>query len=101
MADTTGRVMGNEFSNMGEQVKDTAQRVADSVNEHVDRGVDAARDLGNRASDTFEQATQYFRTHDIREMSDDLVECVKAHPLQALAGAVVIGFVAGRLLSRE
>jgi len=101
MANTTDRVMGNDFSNVGDQVKDTAHRVADTVNEQVDRGVNAARELGDQASQKFELASQYFRNADVRQMSDDLVTYVKGHPLQALAGAVVIGFVAGRLLSRD
>ncbi len=101
MQNTTGASMGNEMSGFGKDLKDAAEDVSATVTNQFERGVDAARDLGNRASNTIGKATDYFRETDIRAMSDDVAAYVKEHPLHALAGAAVLGFLAGRLLSRE
>ena len=37
----------------------------------------------------------------LRDVVTDLKSYVKAHPTQALVGAAVVGFMAGRLLQRD
>jgi ElaB/YqjD/DUF883 family membrane-anchored ribosome-binding protein len=41
------------------------------------------------------------RDNTMRDAMADLKSYVKAHPTQALVGAVVVGFMAGRLLQRD
>ena len=43
----------------------------------------------------------YVRDNTMRDAMADLKSYVKAHPTQALVGAVVVGFMAGRLLQRD
>jgi ElaB/YqjD/DUF883 family membrane-anchored ribosome-binding protein len=45
-----------------------------------------------------ESAAGYLKEHSTTEMWEDLEHYAKEHPGQALAGAVVTGFLLGRIL---
>lgn len=47
-----------------------------------------------------DDAAAYFRDKQARDVWSDVEEQVKAYPVAALIGAVVVGFAAGRLLRR-
>jgi hypothetical protein len=53
---------------------------------------------GAKAADALDNASGYLRTHETSEILNDVESYAKAHPAQALAGAVVAGFVLGRIL---
>lgn len=52
------------------------------------------------ARDKFDNAVEYFREHDMRAISNDFKGYLQSHPTQALIGAVVLGFLAGRAIRR-
>lgn len=58
-----------------------------------ERGVQTAREKLNSAVD-------YFREHDVRAITNDFKGYLQSHPTQALIGAVVLGFLAGRAIRR-
>lgn len=58
-----------------------------------DRRTPTARDRVNTTVD-------YFRQHDLRAIGKDCQRYLQSHPTQALIGAVVLGFLAGRVLRR-
>lgn len=47
-----------------------------------------------------DDAASYFRDKQARDIWSDVEEQMKAYPVAALIGAVVVGFAAGRLLRR-
>jgi hypothetical protein len=61
-----------------------------------ERGKEAAYTARERLND----AVDYFRNHDVRAISNDFKGYLQAHPTQALIGAVVLGFLAGRVIRR-
>ena len=65
-----------------------------SAGQRVENAVTYARERRETASD-------YFRDRDARAIRDDVVEYAKTHPSHALIGAVVLGFVVGRLIRRS
>ena len=54
--------------------------------------------MGVKAADTMESAAGYLRDHNTEDILNDVEHYVKEHPTQALVGAVVAGFVIGRVL---
>ena len=58
-----------------------------------ERGVQTAREKVNSAVD-------YFRENDARAITNDVKGYLQSHPTQALIGAVVLGFLAGRVIRR-
>jgi ElaB/YqjD/DUF883 family membrane-anchored ribosome-binding protein len=70
---------------------------------------DNSADLGNRdasrfgqsAADGLEHTARYIRDHDFGYMASDLTAFVKQNPLPSLVAAAAVGFVVGRILSRD
>jgi hypothetical protein len=58
-------------------------------------GPDVSR-FARRAADKIGGAAQYLRDHEVKDMMSEVQSFVKEHPAQALLGAAVIGFLAGR-----
>jgi len=52
--------------------------------------------FARRAADKIGGAAQYVREHDVKDVMSEVESFVKDHPTQALIGAVVVGFLAGR-----
>lgn len=51
-----------------------------------------------KAADTMERSATYLEEHEPREIWEDFEQYVKDHPMQAAAGALFAGFLAGRML---
>jgi hypothetical protein len=64
-----------------------------------------AADTMDRAAsglrDQFSGVMDYFRENGVQDMLDDMTSYVKTHPTQALVGAAVLGFFAGRMARRS
>ena len=58
-------------------------------------GPDVSR-FARRAADKIGGAAQYLRDHEVKDMMSEVQSFVKEHPAQALIGAAVVGFLAGR-----
>ena len=58
-------------------------------------GADVSR-FARRAADRIDGAAQYLRDHEVKDMMSGVESFIKEHPAQALLGAVVVGFLAGR-----
>jgi ElaB/YqjD/DUF883 family membrane-anchored ribosome-binding protein len=52
--------------------------------------------FAHQAADTMSGTAQYLRDHDVKDMASDLQKFVENHPLPAIIGAAVVGFLAGR-----
>src|SRR5262245_31823253 len=95
-----------------------AQDVADQTRRNAAKGLDAAaamlrdktsdldesRDashFGRTAADGLENTARYIRDHDFGYMASDLTAFVKQNPLPSLVAAAAVGFVVGRILSRD
>lgn len=57
--------------------------------------------FAHQTADTLSATADYVRDNTMRDVVTDLTSYVKAHPTQALVGAAVVGFMAGRLLQRD
>jgi ElaB/YqjD/DUF883 family membrane-anchored ribosome-binding protein len=101
-------------------MRERASGAADKAREQADAGLDKAADKMSSASDRIREKSQqqggmqaqagtkiaegldktsdYLQSHDTNEILDDVEHYVREHPLQAVAGAVVGGFVIARIL---
>ena len=114
---------GNEESfgqRAGELANDGRVAVQEKVTSGVDTGMDKAvqglesaaekmrsrseDDTGVRstvqekAADAMERTAGYLKEHDSQELMRELEEFVKAHPIQAAAGALVAGYVLAKVV---
>jgi ElaB/YqjD/DUF883 family membrane-anchored ribosome-binding protein len=111
---------GGTMQDATSTAKDKAAEYGARVQEQADAGIDAAAEgVGKAASKVREQAARqdgmagqagvkvadgmektagYLREHDTDQILDDVEQYVREHPMQAVAGAVVGGFLIGRIL---
>lgn len=83
----------DDLSELSESAAQEARRFGNQMSEGIDRAADAVEEQTNRA-------LAYLRDFDARKMMNDLTGYARSHPAQALVGAVILGFVTGRLIRR-
>jgi ElaB/YqjD/DUF883 family membrane-anchored ribosome-binding protein len=74
------------------------ESAADKIREQAGKSDGMTAQTGTKVADGMEKTAGYLREHDTTEMLDDVEKYVKDHPMQAVAGAVIGGFVIGRIL---
>ena len=73
----------------------------DSAASGLNAGADRVTDLAHSTADSLGASAKYVRKHDSRDMVHDVESLIKAHPGKALLTAAVLGFLAGRAISRD
>jgi ElaB/YqjD/DUF883 family membrane-anchored ribosome-binding protein len=95
--------MADEGKKRAEAGKDQAasslERAAQVTHERVAGSEGMPAQAGTKVADVMEDTAKYLRTHDTNEIWRDVESYARSHPVQALAGAVVGGFVLGKLIS--
>jgi ElaB/YqjD/DUF883 family membrane-anchored ribosome-binding protein len=74
------------------------ERAADKIRERSESMDGAPAQAGAKVAEGMETAATYLKDHSTTEMWTDLEQYAKQHPGQALAGAIVTGFLLGRIL---
>jgi ElaB/YqjD/DUF883 family membrane-anchored ribosome-binding protein len=77
------------------------ESAATALHANADRLPATVGKFAHQTADTLSATADYVRDNTMRDAVTDLKEYVKAHPTQALVGAAVVGFMAGRLLQRD
>jgi ElaB/YqjD/DUF883 family membrane-anchored ribosome-binding protein len=91
----TAKETADKAMNVG---ADRMEGTADTIREKVDGQGGIREKAGMAVADKMEDSAKYLRDHDAEEVMADVERYVKEHPLQAVVGAVAIGFLAGRIL---
>lgn len=74
------------------------QSAASKIRERAQSAEGMPAEAGTKVADTMERTAGYLREHDTNEILDDMETYVREHPMQAVAGAVLGGFIIGRIL---
>jgi ElaB/YqjD/DUF883 family membrane-anchored ribosome-binding protein len=94
--------VGQQAQEKLDQGKDSAasgmESAADKIRERTQYSDGVQAKAGTKVAEGMEKTAGYLKEHDTNEMVDDLEKYVREHPVQALAGAVVGGFLVGRIL---
>ena len=94
VADKAVKQADEATTRAGESMEDVASKLRDQA--RGQGGV--AAEVGTKVADTMETTASYLKEHDPPEMLDALERYVREHPLQALAGAIVVGFLIARIV---
>ncbi len=70
----------------------------DSAASRVHAGAEHVSDAARATTDRMEASATWIRETSGRDLLDDLEGMVRAHPVRTVVGAVVVGFLAGRML---
>jgi ElaB/YqjD/DUF883 family membrane-anchored ribosome-binding protein len=109
---------GREREGMSSKIKDKASQFGSTVSQTMDRqreyaakgldraasslheGVGSAAKAGHGLADGMSTTASYIRDHSFTDMSNDVMEVCRRHPLQAILSAAALGFLVGRALRR-
>jgi ElaB/YqjD/DUF883 family membrane-anchored ribosome-binding protein len=84
---------------MKDQAADGLERAAQVAHRRASESTGMPAEAGTKVANLVEDTAGYFRTHDTHNIGADVASYVRRHPIQALAGAVVGGFLLGKLFS--
>jgi ElaB/YqjD/DUF883 family membrane-anchored ribosome-binding protein len=118
MGDVVSRIQ-DTASELGQKASDLGHNAVDAIDarrgaaasglDSAAAGVHANADklpprvsgFAHQAADSLGATANYLRENKMGDMMADVEAYLKAHPAQALAGAAVLGFLAGRMLRRD
>lgn len=88
----SGPDMSDQARDFAAAAADSVETSADEIRQHVDRVAESVREFLHQAADSIGHPKDLF---------EDLRGYARSHPGQALAGAVIAGFLAGQLIRRS
>jgi hypothetical protein len=93
---------GAKAQEQADQRKDQAagglERAAEMLRDRSDSMDGTPAQAGTKVAESMDTAATYLKQHSTSDMLNDLEQFAREHPGQALAGAIVAGFVVGRIL---
>jgi len=81
-----------------DRAADRLERAAGTLRERAHAPGVVPERAGERVAERIDRTADYLREHSSGEIGGDVARYVREHPVQALTGAVVAGFVLGRIL---
>ena len=93
-----GRKATDTIDAQREPAAGALDRTASTLHEQGDRLAKVTSSAAHVTADKLQATADYIREHDARAMMNDVERLMKRYPVQALAAAAVIGFLAGRVL---
>jgi ElaB/YqjD/DUF883 family membrane-anchored ribosome-binding protein len=84
-----------------DKMRAAAARRLDSAASVMHERTDRAAAAVHGAADSLSKGADYVRTNEVREMAGDVMSVVRNNPGPALIAAVTLGFLLGRILSRN
>jgi hypothetical protein len=95
--------IANQAKERADVMKDQAagglERAARVAHQRASESAGMPAEAGTKVANVMDDTARYFRTHDTHNIGADVASYVRRHPIQALAGAVVGGFLLGKLFS--
>jgi len=83
------------------QMRAAAARRMDSAASVMHERTDRAAEAVHRAADSLSKGADYVRANEMRQIAGDAMSVIRNNPVPALIGAVTLGFVLGRMVSRN
>jgi hypothetical protein len=97
MAATQERVMGGADKGM-DRAAEGLESAAEKMRSRAGEEDGMRSSVQVKAADAMDKTATYLKEHDSEELLHELEDYVKAHPLQAAAGALVAGFVLAKIV---
>jgi hypothetical protein len=92
--------MASKASEAMSKVGEKMSALTGSVREQVAGGREALQSAAGTVASRFEAGTDYFREHDLSDMSREAIGLVRRHPLPAMLAAFGLGLLLGSALRR-
>lgn len=90
--------MARERTDQGvDRAAEGLHTAAEKMREHAETREGVHAQVGTKVADTLDRTSSYLKEHDTAQMWDEVETFVRQNPMQAAAGALVAGFLLGRI----
>ena len=93
-----GRKAGEKLDQGRVRAADTVDSTAATLRDRADQLASTTSNAVHNVTDKLQSAADYIRDNDARAMMEDVADFMRRYPVQSLAAAAVVGFLAGRAL---
>ena len=93
-----GKKAGDKIDEQRVRAAGKLDSTASTIHEQGDRLASTTSNAMHATADKIQSASDYLREHDASAMMEDVQRLLRRYPGQALAAAVVVGFLFGRTL---
>lgn len=102
-AQSVGRRAAERADDARRAAAGSMDSMANTLHQKADSlpGGERVAGAAHSAADALASGAEYVRDHDVQDMMQDLLEVVRNNPGAALLGAVALGFLVGRAVSRD
>jgi|GEM_PF-2704160 len=89
-----------EMHKTAEELKNKVTDIQEKLSQHINMAMKSAADNLDITADKMHEASNFFRDRNVDTLRDDVSGFIKRYPTQTLAGALIFGFLFGKVLSR-
>lgn len=89
-----------EMQRNAEDLRQKANEVQEKVTQSINVAMKSAADSLDATANKMHDASNFFRDKNVDSLKEDFSGLVKKYPSQTVAGAVIFGFLFGKMLSR-
>jgi len=89
-----------EIQHHAEEIQQKASEVQEKVVQSINTAMNSAADSLDVTANKMQEASKFFRDRNVDSIKDDISGFIKKYPGQTLAGAVIFGFLFGKVLSK-
>ena len=93
--------VGEKAARRADRARVSAASGLDTLSSTLHKRGDNVASAAHHAADAVHSGAEYLRAHDVETMMSDLKEVIRRNPAASLLGAVALGFILGRALSRD
>lgn len=100
---TAEELNGGKHQNLkekGEELRQKAMEMQEQLSENLDNLMSSTAENLDKAADKMHETAEFFRERNTDTLKEDLSKVVKKNPAKALGGAMLIGFLIGKILFR-
>jgi ElaB/YqjD/DUF883 family membrane-anchored ribosome-binding protein len=109
VADRAGEMATGAVTKAQETVKTSADKgmerasegmttAAERLRERSESAEGMQKDVALKAADAMDKTASYLKEHDSAEMMEQVERYIREHPIQAASGALVAGYLLGKIL---
>lgn len=93
---------GRQFNlkQKSEELRKKALEMQEQVTENLNNLMESTAENLDKAAEKMHETAEFFREKNMDTMKDDLSKVVKKNPTKAIGGALLIGFLIGKILFR-
>lgn len=87
-----------DFKQKAEDLRKKTQEMEEQVEENLNNIMSSTAENLEKVAEKMHETAKFFKDRNVDTLKDDFSHIVKKNPVKALGGALLIGFLAGKII---